>query len=199
MSVSLTAINTPGLSSQHAHTFDIWCNVSYLAYTVTAALAKQGLTYDISSPTKIIMDNPHGFALRVLETLDRKDLCLIAVTFNLCVEYWEDLWNLHPNVLLVNPKHEHDFASAIRRVLVGDEYCLTPKGASTLNSTERLILQYLARGCSNQEIASRINMQEKSVRNTLSAMYRKLGVKKREQAIMYYWGLWHDAVNIPNP
>lgn len=51
-----------------------------------------------------------------------------------------------------------------------------------LSERERRILILLARGLSDAEIAARLGIAAKTLRNTNSAMYRKLGVRTRAQA-----------------
>jgi len=47
----------------------------------------------------------------------------------------------------------------------------------------------LAHGCSNQEIARQLVMQCQTVRNTLTAIYQKLNVRHRGEAILCYYGI----------
>ena len=53
-----------------------------------------------------------------------------------------------------------------------------------LTRREREILGLLARGLTNAEIGNRLFISEKTVRNHLSSVYRKLGVRNRTQAIV---------------
>jgi DNA-binding CsgD family transcriptional regulator len=48
--------------------------------------------------------------------------------------------------------------------------------------TERLVLEQVVDGKSNAEIARRLSLSEGTVRNVVSSLYRKLGVKTRLQA-----------------
>jgi pimeloyl-ACP methyl ester carboxylesterase/DNA-binding CsgD family transcriptional regulator len=56
---------------------------------------------------------------------------------------------------------------------------------SDLTSREREILALVARGSSNGEIAARLHISEKTVRNHLTAVFDKLGVNSRSQAIVF--------------
>lgn len=47
------------------------------------------------------------------------------------------------------------------------------------------ILQYVAKGMTNQEIASRLNITEKTVRNRLWNVYKQLHLKNRTEAALY--------------
>lgn len=55
---------------------------------------------------------------------------------------------------------------------------------STLTSRERELLDYLARGLDNHQIAAHLDLSEKTVRNHVSAIFGKLGVESRAQAIV---------------
>ena len=54
--------------------------------------------------------------------------------------------------------------------------------ASMLSEREREVLGLLGKGLSNAEIASRIYLSEGTVRNYVSSIFEKLGVKDRTQA-----------------
>lgn len=57
-------------------------------------------------------------------------------------------------------------------------------GEPGLSRREREILHLLGQGLANAEIARRLFLSEKTVRNHLSQVYRKLGVRTRAQAIV---------------
>jgi two-component system, NarL family, response regulator LiaR len=56
---------------------------------------------------------------------------------------------------------------------------------SELTEREAAILRYLAQGASNQEIAEKLNVSEKTVRNRLSEIFSKLRLNNRTQAALY--------------
>jgi pimeloyl-ACP methyl ester carboxylesterase/DNA-binding CsgD family transcriptional regulator len=53
-----------------------------------------------------------------------------------------------------------------------------------LTSRERNVLEGIARGLTNAEIAAALKIAEKTVRNQVSAIYEKLGVRGRAQAVV---------------
>jgi pimeloyl-ACP methyl ester carboxylesterase len=58
-------------------------------------------------------------------------------------------------------------------------------GAFTgLTRREREILSYIARGLDNLQIAARLDLSEKTVRNHITAIFDKIGVESRAQAIV---------------
>jgi len=63
----------------------------------------------------------------MIETLDKANVRLVVVTFSFCSAYWEDLWDLNPDVLIVDSGYEHDFANALRRAHRGEKYRVLPK------------------------------------------------------------------------
>ena len=66
----------------------------------------------------------------------------------------------------------------------------TPAGASdqafsALSAREREVLSLMSEGLSNTEIAERLQISEKTVRNHASNIFDKLGVWSRAQAIVF--------------
>jgi len=59
-------------------------------------------------------------------------------------------------------------------------------GTQHVNLTKREIkvLKFVASGSTNKEIAKKLFLSEKTVKNHLNHIYRKLGVKNRAQAVM---------------
>jgi DNA-binding NarL/FixJ family response regulator len=55
-----------------------------------------------------------------------------------------------------------------------------------LSFRERDILQILSQGKSNAEIAEELNISEKTVRNYISTIFKKLNVSNRTEAAMYW-------------
>lgn len=55
----------------------------------------------------------------------------------------------------------------------------------SLSGQERRILDLIARGLTNRQIASELFLAEKTVKNYVSIMLRKLGVERRTEAAVY--------------
>lgn len=53
-----------------------------------------------------------------------------------------------------------------------------------LSPRERELARLLAKGCDTKAIAEQLGLSEKTVRNNLSLLYEKLGVKNRVQAVL---------------
>lgn len=54
-----------------------------------------------------------------------------------------------------------------------------------LTAREREVLAQVAQGCTNRQIARRLGISEKTVKNHLSAIFEKIGVADRTQAALY--------------
>ena len=179
----------PPLAKLDATSFDLACGIPIVTGSFIKMVEEQHLRYDPTSSVRVIIDIEAGFALHELENADRANIRIIVVTFSCCPEYWEDLWDLQPEVLIVDSNYEHDFASAIVRVTHGEKYRQVPSLTTPLSKHEREVLCYLARGWSNKRIALHTHVQEKTIMNTLTSVYNKLHLENRTQALLYYWGI----------
>jgi NarL family two-component system response regulator LiaR len=56
-----------------------------------------------------------------------------------------------------------------------------------LTPRESDVVELVAQGCSNREIAGQLSISEGTVRNTLSAILDKLGLRDRTQLAIRYW------------
>lgn len=61
-------------------------------------------------------------------------------------------------------------------------------GAGALTAAEAAVLELLARGLDNRAIAGRLGKSEKTVRNQVSMIFDKLGVRTRAEAIVHALG-----------
>ncbi|MFC7484861.1 LuxR C-terminal-related transcriptional regulator [Luedemannella flava] len=57
-----------------------------------------------------------------------------------------------------------------------------PQELKSLTEQERRILQYVAEGLTNREIAAKMFLAEKTVKNYVSSLLAKLGLERRTQA-----------------
>jgi len=79
----------------------------------------------------------------------------------------------------IPPIIEHRLLKGIRK-----PDFLTGAKRSNLTKREVRILKLVASGKTNKEIANRLLVSEKTVKNHLNHIYRKLGVKNRAQAVV---------------
>jgi DNA-binding NarL/FixJ family response regulator len=61
---------------------------------------------------------------------------------------------------------------------------LRPTGGP-LTHRERLVMQVLALGATNREIAARLGLREQTIKNRLSTIYQKLGLRNRLELAVY--------------
>lgn len=59
------------------------------------------------------------------------------------------------------------------------------RNEARLTKRERDVLEYLVKGYSNKEVAAALFISEKTVKNHLTSIFRKLDVKDRTQAVIY--------------
>ncbi len=57
---------------------------------------------------------------------------------------------------------------------------------ATLSPQERRVLAQIAEGCTNKEVAAKLNLSEKTVKNYLSTVFDKLHVSRRAEAAVIY-------------
>ncbi|MCS7050514.1 MAG: response regulator transcription factor, partial [Thermomicrobium sp.] len=60
-----------------------------------------------------------------------------------------------------------------------------PVRGQEFSERELTMLRLLAQGYSNRQIADTLNLAESTVKNNLSALFQKLGVRDRTQAVIY--------------
>jgi DNA-binding NarL/FixJ family response regulator len=70
-----------------------------------------------------------------------------------------------------------------------------PSLPSDLSARETRLLELVARGMSNQVVAQRLGISEKTVKNNLSSIYRTIGVHDREAAAA--WAVDHGIAEPP--
>jgi DNA-binding NarL/FixJ family response regulator len=75
-------------------------------------------------------------------------------------------------------------AAVLDRLRRGAEEAEDPRYAS-LSPQEKRILEYVAQGMTNREIAHTMYLAEKTVKNYVSALLRKLGMQRRTEAAVY--------------
>ncbi|HEY1331610.1 MAG TPA: response regulator transcription factor [Actinomycetota bacterium] len=64
-----------------------------------------------------------------------------------------------------------------------------PDPLEALSSQERRILELVAEGCTNREIAGQVHLAEQTVKNYVSNILAKLGLRHRTEAALFVAGL----------
>ena len=57
----------------------------------------------------------------------------------------------------------------------------------TLSQFQLQVIQLVAQGLKNREIAGELGISEHVVRNSLAEIYDKIGVSNRVELVMWYW------------
>ena len=91
------------------------------------------------------------------------------------------------HMMLPNEPAWDDFVSVVHEFL-GEEpdeaFASAPARFGVLTARERAVLESIANGLSNDEIAARLSVRPKTVRNHVTRIFDKLGVDSRPQAIV---------------
>ena len=86
------------------------------------------------------------------------------------------------------PHNRRAGASAISDVFDGGRMRIDDRTAMGLSKRETEVMELIATGHSNGEIAQRLFLSEKTVKNHVNRIYAKLGVESRVRAICRWRG-----------
>jgi DNA-binding NarL/FixJ family response regulator len=64
---------------------------------------------------------------------------------------------------------------------------VSPPGVAGLTGREMEVLRLLARGWGNKRIAEELVISERTVKNHVTSIYAKLGVRSRAEAVAWAW------------
>lgn len=173
--------------------FGVLCEEDVVRLSTERKLRTLGFNPDCRAAIKLILDWGRGYAMQTLERWeDRTGVKLVAVTWNPCPEHMEDLRDLQPDGLLageffLRQELTSGLAEVLGRVSRGERYYYTPGPRTMLSHEERAVLKYAARGWSNRRIGERVGIEEQTVRNRLTFIYKQLGIHNHTQAALYYW------------
>ncbi len=87
--------------------------------------------------------------------------------------------------LFIQPGVAETLSQELRRPGAKPEAVLGREGKRRLTSRELEVLDLVSQGMSNLEIAERLFLSEKTVKNHLTNTFRKIGVTDRTQAVLY--------------
>lgn len=176
----------------------------------TAGMALAGIAK--TSPDVAILDVrlPDGNGVEVCREVrarDPKVACLMLTSFGEDEALFDAIMAGAAGYLLKDVR-SGDLLDAIRRVAGGDSL-LDPavtgkvlerlrKGdeedprLASLSDQERRILELIAEGLTNRQIAERMHLAEKTVKNYVSNLLAKLGMQRRTEAAVFYTQLDKD-------
>ena len=135
---------------------------------------------------RFILDLPVGFALTTLMHQHTHQPTVVR-TWNTSLAYCADLWDLHPTVLLSNTSLH--LVAAVCNAALDEPYCEPAIDQLQLTKAERRILQHVALGLSNKDIATTLSMREQTIANSVTRILEKLQLSSRSAAVLYYWGV----------
>ena len=135
------------------------------------------------------MPNQTGLDVLVWIKLNRPDVKVIIVTTFKRPGYFERAVKADVDAYVLKERSIADLMKTIRTVLAGQkeyspelmEVLMTSK--NPLSQQERLILQAVADGLSNKEIAEKLFLSNGTVRNYMSAILTKLDAENRTEAV----------------
>ncbi len=146
----------------------------------------------------INMPNMNG--LEVLQALKEKgiDQKVLILTIHNEVEYLLKAVEIGVNGYVLKDSNSDVLKKAIMTVCKGESYIqpsLVPYLKMSLNKKQRKpndltrreveVLKLLARGLFNKEIADTLSISEKTVKNHVSSIFKKINVSDRTQAAVY--------------
>lgn len=166
----------------------IHSGLSGLVRITARCLMAAGALLEPHAPLHVVIDAPPMFAYHWLIQAQSSQSSAIVVTSNACPEYIADLWELRPAAVIVGHDVQSDVIKAVWRVSQGERYCMTPDGEHIAGS-ERDVLRCVASGWGFAAIAAHLGLSPKTVRNKVSAIYRRLGLTNRSELTLYYLGL----------
>ena len=145
----------------------------------------------VTAPYTLLFDQPLGSAL--LSLLHPQDAgwaaMQIVVTCNCAAPYLEDLWALGPHALAAG-LDEGELPEFLECACRFHRHRRTPTSqAEPLTHQERQLLQRIACGQETKVIARDLLLSDRTVANSLTRIFSKLGVQNRTQAALAYWGI----------
>jgi two-component system, NarL family, response regulator DevR len=170
----------------------------------TAGMALAGIAR--TKPRVAVLDVrlPDGNGVEVCREVRARDpevACLMLTSFGDDEALFDAIMAGAAGYLLKDVKGQ-DLVDAVRRVAAGESLldpALTgrvldrlrrgdeedPRLAS-LSDQERRILEHIAEGMTNRQIAEQMHLAEKTVKNYVSNLLAKLGMQRRTEAAVFY-------------
>lgn len=130
-------------------------------------MASEGEQYYIKETIKA---GAHGYLLKEMDVFT----------------FVEAIKTIHQGISYVHAAVTHDLVEDYRRILrsCAEEQPEVKRPLHLYTKRECEVLQLLTDGKSNREIAEELNISEKTVKNHVSSLFKKMKVKDRTQAVV---------------
>lgn len=159
----------------------------------------------IVRPNLLILDisMPKMSGFEVLKRIRKKNsnLKILILTSHKETEYLKEAFNLGANGYILKSVDFHEFKFAILSIMNNNSYIQpellpllsqnhVPKNnererAENLTRREIEVLKQISKGMLNKEIADNLNISERTVKNHISNIFKKLDVSDRTQAAVF--------------
>jgi two-component system, NarL family, response regulator DevR len=179
-------------------------DITVVGDAATAGMALAGIAS--STPDVAVLDVrlPDGNGVEVCREVrarDPKIACIMLTSFGDDEALFDAIMAGAAGYLLKDIRG-NDLVDAVRRVAAGDSLldpALTGKvlerlrkgdeedpRLASLSDQERRILAHIAEGLTNRQIAEKMHLAEKTVKNYVSNLLAKLGMQRRTEAAVFY-------------
>jgi two-component system, NarL family, response regulator DevR len=179
-------------------------DITVVGDAATAGMALAGIAS--STPDVAVLDVrlPDGNGVEVCREVrarDPKIACIMLTSFGDDEALFDAIMAGAAGYLLKDIRG-NDLVDAVRRVAAGDSLldpALTGKvlerlrkgdeedpRLASLSDQERRILAHIAEGMTNRQIAEKMHLAEKTVKNYVSNLLAKLGMQRHTEAVVFY-------------
>ena len=153
--------------------------------------------------TKILKENQPDIKIIILTTFDDDEYVFSALKYGasgyllkgISMDELKDaIYKVYKGNAMINP----DIASKVLKFfsqMAQNNFAIAVEDdlAADISHSEWRVIKQIGRGLSNKEIAAKLCLSEGSVRNYLSSILRKLGLRDRTQLAI--WAVQTGAVN----
>lgn len=176
------------------------CQVMSGSEVVTIAIdsaLQQAKFTPMLSDIALLIDAPRGYVLNLLEEFPSHLRNTVVVTWQTCPEYLADLWDCQLDALICLEQADlvQQLETAICSITEGQSY-RTFEIVTALTPAERIVVQHVARGWADIDIADKLGLSAYTVRNRVSGILGKLDLKNRTQLALYYWSITPDLYKL---
>ena len=167
-----------------------------------ASSAEAKILFQSVKPDVIILDQMLGDGSGIQLAYELKPILpyteiVLLTAFPVSIEEERNLNNQNVNTIIYKDQSSFEIRKAVMKAL-GYKYKSPKSQEKTRNILEELshrekeILFLISRGLQNKEISSELGISEKTVRNTISNIFKKLGVGNRTEATLKFLEFFDD-------